>query len=400
MNRTALDFFGSRPSKHRPEQEVVANRTITNRGTNFMLRQQLWFFFAMAMLAASAPLHALNYEVGGCKTGAGWVNFTTISAAVIGVPAGSKVQVCPGTYPEQVTITQPLTLQGIASGNANRAVITIPASGSLAPNVTSIIFGPTYAQVLVEDVSPAGAVNITGITVDGAGVNGCSGSTSFSLAGIVYASGTTGTVNEVTARNQVNSGCGVGISAENGSGTNETIAIENSSVHNIGGFGISAATVPSSTLTATITGNFLSNSGSTNSILGEAVNGQISDNVVTSNTGFVLSIFADGGVTISGNTLADVPEGIGTDGAITVSSNKLSNVGSAIVQEGSSPIKSNTIKNTVCAIDFYETSTSGTISGNNINDAQYGFGNWSGSTITGNSLYNIDTIQAASSPCP
>jgi hypothetical protein len=46
------------------------------------------------------------------------VNFTTISAAVIGVPAGSKIQVCPGTYPEQVTISQPLTLEGISSGNA------------------------------------------------------------------------------------------------------------------------------------------------------------------------------------------------------------------------------------------------------------------------------------------
>src|SRR2546430_9496133 len=52
------------------------------------------------------------------------LNFTTISAAVAGVPAGSKIQICPGVYPEQVTITQPLTLQGIGSGNANRAVIT------------------------------------------------------------------------------------------------------------------------------------------------------------------------------------------------------------------------------------------------------------------------------------
>jgi len=42
-------------------------------------------------------------------------------AAVIGVPAGSRIQICPRVYPEQVTITQPLTLEGIGSGNANRA---------------------------------------------------------------------------------------------------------------------------------------------------------------------------------------------------------------------------------------------------------------------------------------
>jgi pectin methylesterase-like acyl-CoA thioesterase len=101
-----------------------------------------WLFTMLVMLAASAPLQALNYEVGGCKTGSSWVNFTTISAAVIGVPAGATIQVCPGVYPEQVTITQPLTLLGIRSGNANRAVITIAPNGNLAPNVTSVIGRP------------------------------------------------------------------------------------------------------------------------------------------------------------------------------------------------------------------------------------------------------------------
>ena len=175
-----------------------------------MSRHLARFFSAVVMLAVSAPLQALNYEVGGCKTGSGYLNFTTVSAAVAGVPAGATIQVCPGVYPEQVTITQPLTLKGIASGNANRAVIAINPNGNLAPNVTSSITSyPFYAQMLVQNVSPVGAVNITGITVDGAGANaGCSGET---LAGIFYASGTSGTVNEVTARNQVNGGCGWGI---------------------------------------------------------------------------------------------------------------------------------------------------------------------------------------------
>src|ERR1700686_518989 len=108
-----------------------------SRLEEFMSQRLSWFFLAMVLLAVSAPLQALNYEVGGCKTGASYVNFTTISAAVAGVPAGSKIQVCPGVYPEQVTIMQPLTLQGIASNNSNRAVIAVNPNGRLAPNVTS-----------------------------------------------------------------------------------------------------------------------------------------------------------------------------------------------------------------------------------------------------------------------
>jgi hypothetical protein len=369
-----------------------------------MWRDLAWFFLAVVVLAVSAPLQALNYEVGGCKTGSGYLNFTTISAAVAGVPAGATIFVCPGVYPEQVTITQPLTLQGIRSGNANRAVIAIKPNGAVVPNVT-IGGQPYYAQVLVQNVSPAGAVNITGITVDGAGANaGCS---TLTLAGILYDSSTTGTVNEVTARNQVNNdGCGWGILLYNGSSTNETITVENSSFHGQGavGGGIWTNAAPSSTLTATVNGNFLSNAGG-NAILA-GTNGGISGNLVTSSTqAGACAICAFGPQVVSGNTLADDAEGLAIEGSYptAVESNKLSNVGTAILNFSNvtTPIKSNTIKNTVCAIDFYSgASSSGPISGNIINDSQYGFAEWSGPTITGNSLYNIDTIQTTSSPCP
>src|SRR6266853_4768756 len=165
---------------HRARKQPVKGGTKlpVNRRNKSMSRHLAWFFSVVVMLAVSAPLQALNYEVGGCKTGSGYVNFTTISAAVVGVPAGSKILVCPGVYPEQVTITQPLTLQGIASNNSNRAVITINSNGSSAANVTSISGQGLYAQVLVQNVSPAGPVNIIGITVDGSGDNaGCSAET-------------------------------------------------------------------------------------------------------------------------------------------------------------------------------------------------------------------------------
>jgi hypothetical protein len=383
-----------------------------------MSRHLAGFLLAVVMLAVSAPLQALNYEVGGCKTGATYVNFTTISGAVVGVPVGSKILICPGVYPEQVTITQPLTLQGIGSGNANRAVIAINPNGSLGPNVTSIDGSPFYAQVLVQNVSPAGPVNIIGITVDGTGANaGCS---SLTLAGVFYASDTSGTVNEVTARNQVNGGCAWGIWVENGGSTNEAITIENSSVHNqgngignagIGSGAISAVSINPPTLSATIRGNFLSNTGGdaglgiagNDAILSET-NGEISENVITSNPQFATSIFVSGpAVVVSGNTVANNTAGFGIEiyPGCTAESNKLSNVGYSIVAHSyaATTIKSNTIKNTLCGISFGGES-SGPISGNTLNDSFYGFANWGGPPIGGNSLYNVDNVQFTTDYCP
>ena len=75
------------------------------------------FVLSALVLLVAQPLLAKTYYVGSCKTGA----YSTISAAVAAVPADSIIDVCPGTYPEQVVISQPLTLQGIASGGSAQA---------------------------------------------------------------------------------------------------------------------------------------------------------------------------------------------------------------------------------------------------------------------------------------
>jgi hypothetical protein len=56
-------------------------------------------------------------------------NKPTIQAAVNASSQGDTVLVCPGTYPEQVTITKNLTLQGLVVGTAGQVVITPPAAG-------------------------------------------------------------------------------------------------------------------------------------------------------------------------------------------------------------------------------------------------------------------------------
>jgi parallel beta-helix repeat protein len=73
--------------------------------------------------------------------------------------------VCPGSYAQQITISQPLTLEGVTDGTGNAAVITVPGGG-LTLNAFTNPFGNVTAQVLVENTV---GVTINGITIDGSG---------------------------------------------------------------------------------------------------------------------------------------------------------------------------------------------------------------------------------------
>ena len=119
-----------------------------------MLRRRFLLWLAALPLLGVQPLLAANVQVGTCKPHL--KSFLTISAAVSSVSPGSTIQVCPGTYAEQVTITQPLTLEGVASGTANQASITVP-SGGLVTNAVSMFGELVAAQVLVQGAGPTRA---------------------------------------------------------------------------------------------------------------------------------------------------------------------------------------------------------------------------------------------------
>src|SRR5271157_1432615 len=105
----------------------------------------------IAIVAATAFLSApafagTKYAVGNCQPHL--TSYATISQAVSSVPSGSTIEVCPGNYPEQVLITQPLTLQGVSSAGSDAAAVTVP-SGGLVLNVNSpscLPFGALYYQ--------------------------------------------------------------------------------------------------------------------------------------------------------------------------------------------------------------------------------------------------------------
>ena len=212
-----------------------------------------------------------NFVVGACKPGL--KSFSTIQAAVSSVPPGSTVLVCPGIYPEQVTISQSLTLQGVADSNMDEAMITIPGGGAVA-NVTSIFSETVAAQLLVQTT---GVVNISNITTDGTG--GDSGCTNW-LVGIFYSSGSSGNLTRVRTRNQIDTNCGVGIWVENGGTSREFLNLQSSSVHDADLAGLFVATAGTSVLNLEARDNYVS---SNNSVQGfdavvEGITGDVTDN--------------------------------------------------------------------------------------------------------------------------
>jgi hypothetical protein len=280
---------------------------------------------------------AANYAVGTCKPSL--PSYATISGAVSGVPPGSTVLVCPGTYPEQITIAQPLTLKGISSGNAGQAVITVPPSG-----LTAVTTGLGESVAAMVDIT-AGPVNISDITVDGTGNN-----VTYPpwLAGILYDSGSSGTVNEITARNLKTSGgggAGYGIWAENATGTTESVTIENSSFHDIDDSAV--ITEGGSSLLATVKGNTVE--------FGFAQVQFYSDGSVTANVlnGGSYGIYAFGPITVSGNIMSNQTYGILAASGATAASNKISNASYGISDYGGvNTFKANTITKAVVGIEF------------------------------------------------
>lgn len=176
----------------------------------------------VALLAAAVPrASATTYYVGRCRVG----SFSTISDALAATPAPDVVYVCPGTYPEQVTMTKPVTLEGISSGGANQVFITVPSGG--------LKFSCEGASVQV-CVNNTGPVNITNITVDGTGAKDDVGS----IWGIFY-NNSSGTVSYVETRFQGGGpvgGVGIEISQE----LANTVTVENSNMHSFTGWGIQA----------------------------------------------------------------------------------------------------------------------------------------------------------------
>jgi hypothetical protein len=196
-----------------------------------------WCLALIVLAAFAGQAFAANVAVGLCA--APGTHYTTIQAAVNAVTPGGKVEVCPGTYPEQVSINKSLTLLGIAAGSGDAAVIVSPSNG-LVQTGTDIFNNPVAAQVLV---TGATAVTISHLTVDGSnnGLSGCS----VDPIGI-YFQNSSGTITDNAVRDQLmdpaDQGCQIGLAINVESSTGfPAVTISNNSVRNYDKNGITAS---------------------------------------------------------------------------------------------------------------------------------------------------------------
>ena len=304
------------------------------------------FLFLVPVLAicfAEQNAHASTVVVGTCISTL--PQFTTIQAAVNSVPAGGIVEVCPGTYTEQVTITKKLTLTGIQSGTGDAAVV-LPPLGGLVVNGTDILGNPVAAQIFVN--SPGGSVIVERLTVDGTG-NDLAGCVTTTIEGIYYQN-TSGTITNNVVRNQFQTnyaaygGCqnGLAINVES-TGSGNTVTVSANSVRAYQKNGITASGAGTGAGSpgpaVTIMGNYIVGLGATamnwqgvylnegtaaeNGIqVGFGATGKVQANTVNDNiwgqdtssdTGDAASgilIFASPGITVTGNEVGSSQFGI------------------------------------------------------------------------------------------
>lgn len=278
-----------------------------------LVRSSLFVVLVLAVCFAGQAVQASTVIVGTCKTG---VQFATIGAAITASPVGGTIDVCPGTYPEQVTITKKLTVMGILSGTSAAAVV-VPPAGGVVVNASDILGNPVAAQIFVDGAT---GVTISHLTVDGSN-NGLS-SCATQFEGIYYQN-SSGTITDNAVRNQIlvpaDEGCqdGLAINVESNIGI-PAVTISNNSVRNYDKNGITAdglgggnpgpnVTVKANTVigigaTAAIAQNGIQiGFGATASV----ANNYVADDIYTGpyygSSGIL--IYASTGVTVSGNTV-------------------------------------------------------------------------------------------------
>jgi parallel beta-helix repeat protein len=314
-------------------------------------------------------------------------HYTTIQAAVNAAASGATIEVCPGTYAEQVTITTPLTLKGVTNTAANTgaAVVVIPAG----------TFSGAFTQILIQ----ATGVTLLNIGVDGTNsLSGCSGAT---LTGILFDTGSSGSLKDIALRNHyISNGsggyCEGGFPVSANSATSVTVT--DSSVRNFDseGFNLTATstvTVKTTTVapinpgancvyanaaTVVVSGNSMADCA-IGVYVTSTVQGTVSGNTIQGGTNGVWGVFCFPvctGLTVSGNAIFD------TGGGFSMKTS--SEVGGVVFEN-------NDVSGTTDGVYLF-LEPGNTISNNTFTDAQVGVSGASGNTISGNTYRTVTTL--------
>ncbi len=238
-------------------------------------------FGAFVALSAAAPQAAtLAVDDDGKATefncDAATATFSTIQAAVNAASSSDTIQVCPGTYNEQVVVTtSQLTIRGAGAG------LTVVRPTTVVNNAINVFGNPVAAILLVE-----GAANVT---VASLAIDGNAADSGASIAppcpalpfyvGIYFRNGS-GTVDTAHVTGiQSSDACAFAIRAETGD-----IVVKTSLIDDYGTTGIACAFTGTR---CTVTGNTIRGRGPVDDELQVGIQirsgaaGKISGNVIT-----------------------------------------------------------------------------------------------------------------------
>lgn len=359
------------------------------------------FFISASFALLVAPTAiAKTVQVGTCLPNL--QTYPTITQAVTAVSPGSTVMVCPGNYPEQVAIMQPLTLTGAQSGNAANATIVVP-SGGLTKTVATTT-GNIYYQLLA-DSGISGAVNISNITVNGGG-NGLPDAAP--LAGVFY-NNSSGTMSRLAIFNQIGTGVGYGLIAENTGSSAVTINVLGSSIHDFDQGGISmdgnlSAIIRSNEI---VTSTSFSGSSAPSGIIlyssGTVGNNRVITHPQPPGVSAGAGISVQSNVIVANNTVENFTVGVFVLGdSDSVTSNRVLLAGAGIVISGNNnDVEHNlftNLPNGGAGISFNCTGTGNIVIHNAVNDAYWGILDPHGTnTLSPNAFSNVANL--ISPPC-
>ncbi len=230
-----------------------------------MSPKSLWFVAAIGVcgvfaLIAGPGAAGATIVVGQNAAVCPGAQFAKIQDAVNAASPGDTIQICPGVYAEQVSISKALQVNG------NNGAILRP--NGAAANSTGLPSGqPIAAILLIENTTDVTVRNVTIDAVD-ADINACAPD----LVGVFFRNAS-GQLSHVAVRNAKLSSnfnacqSGSAILVQSGGGTSSVVDIADSSIHDYQKNGITANEVGT---VVTIEGNVVTGLGATN---GAAQNG-------------------------------------------------------------------------------------------------------------------------------
>jgi parallel beta-helix repeat protein len=366
-------------------------------------------FSAMALAIGAQQVSAatVTYIVGTCRSG---TRFSTIQKALDASPAPDTVEVCPGIYAEQITISHPVTLEGIEQGNGAQVRIVATA---MTINTTATDGNPAAAQIFVNNVT-GGDVNLTNLLLNGLGNQ--EGGTGVFFIGVLYLE-SSGTINQVTTSNQDGTGVtGFGMWIVGGS-SKSSVTVENCSVHDFSQGGIFATSTATATnLTLALKNDVVSavSEGVDGIFLDEGTDPTVSGNTVSGGTSTGIVMVATEG-SITGNTILGSQVGIelASDGP-SVTSNNIYDTEQEGIDVGAGPLKVSKVEHNIIksvnagsegetGINLHCSNISSTlVNSNTFMDMDYGYGNapagFAGSDTYLGVLFKVGTCTGGSVP--